>query len=368
MRDLVELGLSRPEGGAATADEPAGLSGAVDRLLATLASSAGTALECEPEVVSSFVARLDTCRRELRLAKSGADGAGAVEGAIRTIEQFLRSSRRYVSARESELKDMIRILHEASRLMAGQATVFSEQVLASSARLQSYTRLEDIRELKHQLAAEVTTLRHAVEEKQRRDAESSALLSERLEVLQTQLVKAEEEASIDPLTKIANRGTFDQVFARMLDHARMTKQPMSLAFIDIDRFKTINDSHGHQIGDRVLLCAAMWLGKSLRHTDFIARYGGDEFAVLFREAKLAEVVSRMTQILGEIATRSFEYELDGETRTVRFTASAGAAEWSPGESGQDLLRRADEALYDAKRTGRNRAVAKKRAILGGLFR
>ena len=368
MRDLVELGLSRPEAGAATPDEPAGLRGAVDRLLATLASSAGTALECEPEIVSSFVARLDACRRDLRQAKSGGDGAGAVDGAIRTIEHFLRSSRRYVSARESELTDMIRILHEASRLMAGDARVFSEQVLASSARLQSYTRLDDIRELKHQLAAEVTTLRHAVGEKQRRDAESSALLSERLEVLQTQLVKAEEEASIDPLTRIANRGTFDQVFARMLDHARMTKQPLSLALIDIDRFKTINDSHGHQIGDRVLLCAAMWLGRNLRQTDFIARYGGEEFAILFRDAKLAEIETRMTQVLGEIAARSFEYELDSQTRTVRFTASAGAAEWSPGESGPDLLRRADEALYDAKRTGRNRVVAKKRAILAGLFR
>ena len=90
----------------------------------------------------------------------------------------------------------------------------------------------------------------------------------------------------------------------------MTKQPLSLAFIDIDRFKTINDSHGHQIGDRVLLCAAMWLGKGLRHTDFIARYGGEEFAVLFRDARLSEVDGRMTQVLGEIATRSFEYELE----------------------------------------------------------
>jgi len=368
MRDLVELGLSRPEAGAATPDEPAGLRGAVDRLLATLAASAGTALESEPDVVSSFASRLDACRRELRVATNGADGAGAVDGAIRTIEHFLRSSHRYVTARESELKDMIHILHEAARLMAGQATVFSEQVLASSARLQSFTRLEDIRDLKHQLAAEVTTLRRAVEEKQRRDAESSALLSERLEVLQTQLVKAEEEASIDPLTRIANRGTFDQVFARMLEHARMTKQPLSLAFIDIDRFKTINDSHGHQIGDRVLLCAAMWLGRSLRQSDFIARYGGEEFAVLFRDATLAEVEARMAQVLGEIAARSFEYELDSETRTVRFTASAGAAEWGAGESAQDLLRRADEALYDAKRAGRNRVVAKKRAILGGLFR
>jgi diguanylate cyclase (GGDEF)-like protein len=368
MGEIVELGLTRPESGTGKSDEQTGLRGAIDRLLATLGSSAGTALEAEPEVVSSFVSRLDTCRRELRAASSGADGAAAVDRAIRSIESFLRSSRRYVSARESELKDMIRILHEAARLMAGQSTMFSEQVLASSERLQGYTRLEDIRDLKQHLAAEVTTLRHAVQEKRRLDAESSALLSERLEVLQTQLVKAEEEASIDPLTKIANRGAFDQEFARMIDHARMTKQPLSLALIDIDRFKAINDTHGHPIGDRVLLCAAMWLGRTLRQTDFVARYGGEEFAVLFRDTKLADVEARLTQVLGDIATRSFEYEQDGETRTVRFTASAGAAEWHQGETSHDLVRRADDALYDAKRTGRNKVVAKKRSRLGALLR
>jgi diguanylate cyclase len=368
MRDLVELGLTRPEPNDGGPVEPGGLRGSIDRLLATLAASAGTAVEAEPEIVAAFVSRLDASRRDLRTAEGGAAGADAIDAAIRGIEQFLRSARRYVSARESELKDMVRILHEAARLMAGQSSVFSAQVLASSERLQGYTRLEDMRELKQQLAVEVTALRQAVQEKQRRDAESSALLSERLELLQTQLVKAEEEAALDPLTKIANRGTFDQVFARMLDHARMTKQPLSLALVDVDRFKAINDTHGHPIGDRVLLCAAMWLGRSLRQTDFIARYGGDEFAVLFRDTKVADVETRMTQVVGEIATRSFEYLQDGETRTVRFTTSAGAAEWNPGESSHDLMRRADEALYVAKRTGRNKVVVKRRSLIGSLLR
>jgi diguanylate cyclase len=368
MSDFVELGLARPGSGDGPSDPPIPLHVKVDRLLATLSASAGTALEAEPEIVVAFVSRLDSCRQDLRAAGGGLESAAALDAAVRAIEHFLQSSRRYISARETELKDIIRILQEAARLMAGQATVFSDKVLASSERLQGFMQLEDIRELRNQLAAEVTSLRRAVEEKKRLDAESSALLSERLEVLQTQLVKAEEEASIDPLTRIANRGTFEQVFARMLDHARMTKQPLSLALIDIDRFKAINDTHGHQIGDRVLLCAAMWLGRSLRQTDFIARYGGEEFAVLFRDATLAEMEARMAQVLGEIATRSFEYEQDGETRTVRFTASAGAAEWSAGESQHDLIRRADEALYQAKRAGRNQVVARKRSLLGALLR
>ena len=198
---------------------------------------------------------------------------------------------------------------------------------------------------------------------------SGTLLYEKFEeiseVAQFQLVG---EASIDPLTKIANRGAFDQVFARMIDHARMTKQPLSMALIDLDRFKAINDTHGHPIGDRVLLCAANWLSRGLRHSDFIARYGGEEFAVLFRDTRLADVESRLNQVLGEIARQSYEYEQDGGTKVVRFTASAGAAEWSPGETTHDLVRRADEALYDAKRNGRNRVVARKRRLLGALLR
>jgi diguanylate cyclase len=367
MRDLVELGLKKSEPTLSQASDTGALSMAVDRLLATLAQLAGSVLEAEPDVTSTFITRLDACRRVLRDPASGRSTAEALDTAIRSIEHFIKSSGRYVAAREAELTEMIRILHEAARLMAGQSSNFNEELLETSEKLHKVIQLDDIRELKRHLSAEVATLRLAVEEKQRRDAESAASLSNRLEELQTQLVKAEEEASLDPLTKIANRGTFDQVFARMIANARATKMPLSVAMVDIDGFKSINDTHGHQIGDRVLLCAAMWLGKGLRHTDFLARYGGEEFAVILKDARLTEIHTRMTQVLAEIASRSFEYGEAGKTRTVQFTASAGVAELAPSESAEQFLRRADEALYAAKRAGRNLVVSKKRSLLSGLI-
>src|SRR5262245_17821507 len=98
MRDLVELGLTRPESDPEPSPLPTTLHGMVDRLLATLAASAGTALEAEEEVVSAFVSRLDACRHDLRAAAGGDAGAAAIDAAIRAIEHFLRSSHRYVSA------------------------------------------------------------------------------------------------------------------------------------------------------------------------------------------------------------------------------------------------------------------------------
>jgi diguanylate cyclase (GGDEF)-like protein len=230
------------------------------------------------------------------------------------------------------------------------------------------SQLDDIRVLKQQLTVEIASLREVVAEKQRRDAEESAQLTQRLQVLQTQLLRAEEEATTDPLTRIPNRGAFDQALLRMIENARATRKPLSLAMIDVDHFKAINDTHGHPIGDRVLLCAAQWIGRSLRQTDFIARYGGEEFAVVLKDARLSEIDSRMSQVLGEISTRSFEYDVDdGSTRTVRFTASAGVAELMTGDTPEDLIKRADEALYEAKRNGRNRVVARKRSMLSTLL-
>ena len=130
---------------------------------------------------------------------------------------------------------------------------------------------------------------------------------------------------------------------------------LTLAMLDIDSFKRINDTHGHPTGDRVLLCAAMRLGKSLRQSDFIARYGGEEFAVLLNDATVDEVQPRPTQVVAEIGSRSFEYDAESGTRSLRFTLSCGATELATGDSDEDLLKRADDALYEAKRQGAARS-------------
>jgi diguanylate cyclase (GGDEF)-like protein len=350
----------------ATADAAVqtGLTTLVENLLSVVSD---VAPEAEPHETAEFQSKIEQHRRRIVEVRDAKDLVKEAEACTKTCEQYLRKSLGYHSDRETEFTEMIAILREAAGLMAGESSSFNVQVLSSSEQFGALVQLDDIRVLKKQIAVQVTTLKRAVHEKQERDEQAYTKLNKRVETLQTRLVKAEEEASIDPLTRIANRGSFDRALRRMMSSAKRAGTPLSLAMIDIDNFKKINDTHGHPVGDRVLLCAAMWLGKGIRHTDFLARYGGEEFVVVFSDAKIAQAEARMTEVLAQIAGQSYDYETDGKKGKVQFTVSCGVTEFASGDEEADLVRRADEALYDAKHKGKNRVCTKKRSLLGSLL-
>jgi len=205
----------------------------------------------------------------------------------------------------------------------------------------------------------VRDLNRVVEEKQKQDEVNYAKLARRVEVLQTNLSQSREEASLDPLTRISNRGSFDRALKQWVDLHRESGKPFVLAMLDIDNFKQINDTHGHPVGDRVLYCVAEWLRKYVRATDFLARYGGEEFVVMITEFTLSQAEVRFGELLKDIANCNYTYSREDAECVITFTASCGLAEFSSQESGEDLLRRADEALYVAKKTGKNRVVLAK---------
>jgi len=341
-----------------------GLTTLVENLLSVLASATP---EAEPREIAEFQSKIEQHRRRIIAARALDDLARETDACTKTCEQYLRRSISYHWDREAEFTEVIAILREAAALVAGESSAFNAQVLSSSERFGALVQLDDIRVLKKQITAQVTSLKRAVQDKQQRDEEAYAKLNRRVAVLQSRLVQAEEEATLDPLTRIANRGGFDRALRRMVSSARRNNTSLSLAMIDVDDFKRINDTHGHPVGDRVLLCAAMWLGKGIRHTDFLARYGGEEFAVLLYDAKAPQAEARMTDVLAQIATNSYDYETDGRKGTVRFTVSCGVTELAQGDEEADMIRRADEALYDAKHKGKNRVCSKKRSLLGALL-
>ena len=162
-----------------------------------------------------------------------------------------------------------------------------------------------------------------------------------LESQQAQLLaRAEETARIDPLTSLPNRRHWDEELARELALARRRHSPLCVALLDLDRFKDFNDAHGHREGDRMLRKSAAAWRMALRGSDFLARYGGEEFAVLLPDCELgdaATVIERLRPATPE-----------GQT------VSAGIAEWNGYEATSALLDRADLALYEAKRGGRDR--------------
>lgn len=158
------------------------------------------------------------------------------------------------------------------------------------------------------------------------------------------------EARTDALTGSLNRRGFDDVIPFRLEDARRDEKPLSLLFVDIDRFKSINDGMGHESGDRVLIVLATTMREQLRDSDAIARLGGDEFVVLLQSTNLQQA---------NLVAERIRQAIDGRDRSPdtadhRFTISVGVAEASRGEGIDELLKRADAAAYASKENGRNR--------------
>jgi len=224
-----------------------------------------------------------------------------------------------------------------------------------------------VRELKRKVSDEIAALRQTAEARQEADQQMAERLTKRVEVLQSTLTKVEREAASDPLTRVANRGSFDRAVTRLIAQAREAGTTLSLAMLDLDDFKKINDTYGHLVGDRVLRCAADLLVSGVRKTDFVARYGGEEFVVALVGANLSQATRRFDTVLKEIASRDYEYEHEPARRTLRFTASCGLAELTAEDTEATLIARADEALYEAKRRGKNRTAGRKKSLLGSML-
>src|SRR5436189_21712 len=133
-------------------------------------------------------------------------------------------------------------------------------------------------------------------------------------------------ASIDPLTQVANRGTFDAMLGRWVESCQQTRQPFVLVLIDVDHFKQINDTHGHPAGDRALIGAAGVLKQSVRPCDLVARYGGDEFALLLANMTLAQAEKRLAEIVARLAGRELRDEPSGAA-PIRVTISCGMVQF-----------------------------------------
>ena len=157
-------------------------------------------------------------------------------------------------------------------------------------------------------------------------------------------------AVTDPLTGLWNRRHTAELLAADLAQTERHGQALSLLMIDIDHFKTINDIHGHQTGDRVLIEVARRLVANVRGTDVVGRWGGEEFVVLLRFCGLPDAVAAAEKLRRQISDAAI-------APAGSVTVSIGAAQAAPGDDIAAWLARADAALYEAKRTGRNAVVS-----------
>lgn len=173
----------------------------------------------------------------------------------------------------------------------------------------------------------------------------------RLEEQAQEIDEVRREARTDELTSVSNRKAFDEKLHLLVEGWTRRNEPFALILADLDNFKWINDAHGHQAGDRVLSAVGSWLRQWVREGDFVGRYGGDEFAVLLPYTELAVAVELAESIRGKINERAYRVAVRSEQVSV--SLSLGVAVAAPGDGLEAVLRRADEALYKAKRLGRN---------------
>ncbi len=163
----------------------------------------------------------------------------------------------------------------------------------------------------------------------------------------------EHAALTDGLTGMQNRRYFDDALKEYLDEFRRIDKPVGLMIFDLDHFKQVNDTHGHDVGDEVLRAVASCLKDMTRYHDVVARLGGEEFAVVAPNMDHDLLVKLAERIRKGIAAMPI---LSGNVR-LKITASVGLAVWDRKESAEEFFRRADKQLYEAKRQGRNRVSA-----------
>ncbi len=253
-----------------------------------------------------------------------------------------------------EVRNAIRSLIEQLSGQLGEITQGMngyDQILGScELKLQSDQDVETLNQLINTLLKET---RHTRESNQQALKNISQLNNE-ITDMQHCLEKLSEEALEDALTGVANRRAFDKELRTVLEK-NSTKSEHCLLLLDIDRFKLVNDEHGHLIGDRVLRFVAQMIKQSVKGGDFVCRYGGEEFAVIFPNTNYQGGLAVARTIIQTVSKRRLTLNKEGR-KLGRVTLSGGLSLVRPDDTDSSLIERADNCLYKAKSNGRNTVV------------
>jgi len=254
------------------------------------------------------------------------------------------------------LKQMVRTFVDRLSAMADDTGEYHDRLAGYASRIE---QADDLSQLSG-LVMEVMQDTRSVQADLARSREELLESRRRVDEYQQQVQKLEGEMALlsdrlheDQLTQLLNRRGLARAFESEMARADRSGRPLSLAVLDVDNFKHINDQLGHQAGDLALVHLARIVRRSIRPTDVISRYGGEEFVILLPETPADAAVSVMSRVQRELTKRIFLHN----NERVLITFSAGVAQRAFGESQEELIARADQALYHAKQAGKNRVSA-----------
>jgi diguanylate cyclase len=277
--------------------------------------------------------------------------AGTLLADTRRAQRRARDER--AQAREALTQLIASMLDEVGAL--GRHTgVFELAVVRHEEAIAGAQSLEGLADVVQAMLQDSRAVRAAVDATQQRlhtQQARAAELEARVRTLEAELRRSSDEAATDALTQVANRRGLEQAFAAESARATRSATPqLAVGLIDIDNFKKLNDRLGHAAGDVALRSLAAAVRERLRPVDHIARFGGEEFVILLPDTSAEAAQQALTRLQRSLSASLFLHE--GEEVFVTF--SAGVSAWRAGEALEAALERADQALYEAKRTGKNR--------------
>ena len=296
---------------------------------------------------------------------------------IRNIIQGINSEKIEL---ESLIVDVTRQLSEISEVLVDEKSDsvagHNDSLKLQAMMHQSVDNLQqkvihesDINQLKSAINENLTTIKQGVEEFRKQDEVRFSKAEKRNTQLQLQIQQMEQESGqlqkklsenrkklmYDSLTQVRNRMSYDELLDQELSRYARYKEDFSFAILDIDHFKRVNDSFGHNAGDKALQIVAKMMSKYIRKTDFLFRIGGEEFVLLLPKTTLEHAQPLVEKIRSSIATASFHFK----QQKVEMSMSAGLTVIKDTDNAETIFERADAALYEAKNSGRNRLIVSK---------
>jgi len=306
-----------------------------------------SAVQAFPPVGSELKQRLDSLETKLKDDVSG-KLIDSTESSVRdSLSKWGQRTALHLDAQAGEIKELLLVLARTAEAVGERDQRCALQLHECTARLQTIAKLEDLTAIRASVLKTALELKTSVD---RMAQEGQAAISQlRSEVLnyKSRLEEAEKVALRDGLTGLRNR----QCIEDLIDRRVQSVLPFCLVLLDLDGFKTVNDTYGHLVGDELLRQFAFELQSASRSTDIIGRWGGDEFIIVL-DCNLPQAVQQTARLRQWL---DGDYTLESNARTIklRVAASVGLVERLPGECLKDIIARADEAMYSQKAVHRS---------------
>lgn len=287
--------------------------------------------------------------------------------ALQTEKQELQVFIKKITNQLVEIEKYIQKSREESMETISKSSMLKDSVDSNVEIIQQTVgNAEDIKQLKYDVQLRLTEIRKSVEEYQHAETvreevskqgyshiiNELARTKKETAMLKEQLHESQKKMLRDPLTGLANRMAYEERIAVEINRCKRNSEPLCLAMWDIDHFKKINDTYGHDAGDRVLKFLSKIIHARIRKVDMFARIGGEEFALLMPDTNLENALNLNNHLRNSLENSGFHY--NGTPCTI--TASVGIARVEAHDNAETAMRKADEALYQSKGAGRNRCT------------